>query len=195
MGVINDYNIMFKTFKPNIIEDLLKAFKEESFNGESTLQYKVLNHYYIMILVLLIKLDFQFITGVIWQDLVKKYNLKKLKEKLACCKLDLDGVLNSYGLPSVEDIFPEPNDLFYGINYLGIEQTFEVEPDEVISPLEIQANNNINNNGNLTLLQVKQHAYTFGRMCCENLAYQEDEDEGILLLERLRTENCEFIKT
>lgn len=118
-------NNSFKLYKKSIVDNFLAQIKQEQLKGESCLHYKSFNVWLAIYLVTLVYLDIIKYPNKDWNYFYKKYDLDSLKKCLLCNEINLDDILDSFGLKN----FGKE----YGINFIGIEKTFEVEPSPLSS--------------------------------------------------------------
>lgn len=117
-GKIKDFWIMFKS---DILKLTTKSWKEEDNAGSSYSQWKVMQYYNVLSLVILIYLDVQKNQTIYtdWSYYNTKYDLDAKRKCLACECIDLDKVLELFGFPFNNGL-PE-------IEGFNIENTFIIE--------------------------------------------------------------------
>ena len=121
----------FQKYEKDIILLSLNQFKQENLKGSSKIQYqKSIYYIYSLIYALCIYLDVQDNSEITLKDLEEKYKLSCVKKELACKKINFDDVLNIFNI-----IINESEN--GGIENIGIEDSFEVEPNEVEEEEEI----------------------------------------------------------
>ncbi len=105
-----------------------KQSKDEDLKGKSLNQWKIMQYYYVMYLMILIYLDKQLHKNQSWSYYITKYNLVKYQECLACVKIDLKTILTIFNFSSITQTD--------GVETLEIETTLEIEPDDIIQTVD-----------------------------------------------------------
>lgn len=117
---IREFWLIFKT-------DILKlsnlSWKEEDYTGKSYNQWKVMQYYSVLSLIILLYLDIQKNKTVHtnWDYYNTKYKLDEKRKCLACECIDLDKILTIFNFPFIN--------CGGGIECMNIENTFIVEGD------------------------------------------------------------------
>lgn len=108
----------FKIYKGEVLTLTKKMWKEEAIEGASCKQSYIMQyHAAIYLAVILLNIYKDGTTS--WEELLKKYKIEDKKKKFACNGIDFDLILAAFGLPSTSEC---------GIEGMGIEDTFEIEP-------------------------------------------------------------------
>lgn len=114
----------FQKYEKEIISLSLTQFNQENLKGTSKVQYqKSIYYIYSLLYALCIYLDVQDDSEITLQKLEEKYKLSCVKKELACKKINFDDILNIFNI-IIDDVENG------GIENLGIESSFEVEPNE-----------------------------------------------------------------
>lgn len=121
---IDNLSSYWNTFWGIYGEDILalsdKWYNNEAIHGTSCKQYKVYQYYLAFYLGVLIKAEIDNGQEVDYDYFNTKYGLDDKKNKLACNNISLDEVLSSFGIAWEDNT---------GIEGMGIEENFIVEPD------------------------------------------------------------------
>lgn len=114
----------FQYYKADIMALHTQQWKEEDVQGESCVQFKTMQYYAAIYYISILS---SILNGGIktWDEIKTKYCYEDKRKKFACNGIDLDRVAGFFSLP--------PNGEC-GINGMGIQDTFEIEP--IISPCE-----------------------------------------------------------
>ncbi len=109
------------TFKSDILKISTLSWKQEDYAGKSYNQWKVMQYYSALSLVVLIYLDVQRNASLNydWSYYNSKYDLDNKRKCLACECIDLDKILTIFGFPFTT--------CGGGIECMSNEQTFIVE--------------------------------------------------------------------
>lgn len=118
-------NNSFKLYKNTIVFNFLNQIKQEHLKGESKIQYTNFAFYLSMYLITIIYDDVKNHLGKNWSYFYNKYNLENLIKCFACYGIDLNKILKEFNLTT------EGFEIAYGIENIGIEKTFEVEPSNI----------------------------------------------------------------
>lgn len=132
----------FLLFKDVIIDRHKKQYKEEDIKGSSCVQYSIMDIYLSILFVVLIYNDVISTNNTSWEYYNNKYCIDRIRKCLACKGIDIDLILNVFGLPYEGTI--------EGINFDIIGSTFEIEPATLI-PLTttvVDINTLLNTNDN-----------------------------------------------
>ncbi len=123
-------NKSFVGIRKELLDIHYKEFSETDIRGKSKQHLVAANYQRAIMLVVLVWLNVERLIGnpkfSQWSYYVDKYNLKILKECLACNGVSLDNILNDFDLPTVNG--EEPQLEIAGIETMGIEESFEIEP-------------------------------------------------------------------
>lgn len=112
----------FTSYRNEIFKLSQQVWREEDIREYSTKYIKIAQYYLALYLVILLYIDYT--SGLdIWDNLILKYKIDCHRKELACCGIDLDKILGTFGLP------PKANT--GGIEGVEIEESFEVEPTEL----------------------------------------------------------------
>ncbi len=123
--VLENYiNNFFNTYKVDILNLHNKQWDEEDISGKSCIQYDIFKYYEALYFVILIYLEVKQGIHTKWSYYIDKYYLVHIKKCLACHNIDLDKILNIFGLPII--------DCIGGIECMGLEIDFEIEPQMFI---------------------------------------------------------------
>lgn len=147
----NNINNTFKLYKKSIVNNFLSEINDEQLKGESTIQYNNFDIYLAIYIVTLVFLEVKKYPTKTWDYFVSKYNLNKLKECFACKGIKLDDILTQYQLPILTGD---------GIDFLEIENTFQVEPINLTPIIPI-----INKVNLLSLLNNKNCIVNINKLC------------------------------
>ena len=115
-------NNSFLLYKDDILILHSKQWKEEDISGQSCIQYKIYNYYLTIYYVILIYLEIKDGVNLEWNYYEEKYKLNKISKCLACNNINLNKILNIFGLPLT--ICTEDG----GIECMGLQENFEIEP-------------------------------------------------------------------
>ena len=181
IAVVNNYINWFLLNKDEIFNIFQNTFNEEDYNNESNKQYKIYQYIFVNLITSFVYNDF-INSKLLWKDIIKKYNLLELKNKLICCGIDLQKIFDIYNLDKIES--STDNEIEYGINFIDVEQCFIVEPNEHCGVLNenIYPTNTMSlyNKTLLDLLNCK----------CEIIQYNNINNK-ILDINLLLIDNCE----
>lgn len=109
-------------YKDKIKISYTKWFNLEDNYGNSCKQYGQMQFYLAFFLVSMVYNELiNYHTTI--SDTYAKYDLSEKRKKLYCNGIDLNDILTIFGLPKVNEII-----LPYGIEHIGIETNFIVEP-------------------------------------------------------------------
>jgi hypothetical protein len=124
----NKVQEFWSLFKKDIIKWTEKSWKEEDYTGKSYAQWNVMQYHNTLSLIILMYLDIEKNKLVYpnWSYYNTKYKLDLYRKCLACANIDLDKVLDIFGLPF--RICGE------GIECMEIENTFIVSGIECGNP-------------------------------------------------------------
>lgn len=111
---------VFSLYRKDILALHIKEWKEEDISGKSCIQYKIYQYYLAVYYVILIYLELKQGINTDWNYYESKYKISTIRKCLSCDKIDLNAILNIFGLPSTT---PDG-----GIEDMGLEETFEIEP-------------------------------------------------------------------
>lgn len=112
------------TFKADILKLTFKSWKEEDYRGKTYTQWRITQYHNVLTLMILLIFDIKK-NGKVhtdWAYYNTKYKLDTYRKCLACECIDLDKVLAIFGLPF--------KDCTGGIECMGIQLTFQIEPDD-----------------------------------------------------------------
>lgn len=122
----NAINNSLLLYREDIIALFKKSWKEEDLNEVSDSQFHAGQLNLAIQLVTLVYLDVIRGVNTDWDYYVSKYNLETYKKCLSCDKINLDKILEKFGLPNVGE---------KGINFQQIETTFIIEFQNSINTL------------------------------------------------------------
>jgi hypothetical protein len=127
-GLGEDYNLLFKTFKEDVIADHLKVFDKEDVNGWDCGHLNSALWYMAFMYSILYKKD--YLSGLYnASDLRVKYKLNELKRCLECRKIPILYMLELLGvITAVSSV--------YGVNTMTVESSFIVEAAQCNPPIE-----------------------------------------------------------
>lgn len=112
-------------------------WKDEDIWGSSCRMYKVYQYYFAFYYVELIYIEYNRGFNTEYSYYETKYNIEETRKKLGCNGINLSRIFEIFGL------FLSEND---GIEGMGIEQSFVVEPNNVtVTPVTYVISNLINN--------------------------------------------------
>jgi len=117
-------NNTFKYYKAEILALNKQQWKEEDIQGESCVQFKTMQYYAAIYYIGILSSILNGGTKT-WEEIKTKYCYEDKRKKFACNGIDLDKVAGFFSLPPITEC---------GIDGMGIENTFEVEP--TTSPCE-----------------------------------------------------------
>lgn len=119
----------FNTFKDDILIKTRLGWDEEDLRGKSYQQWKVMQYYNLLYYLIIMYNDYLLLSSSQpWSYFVSKYNLRDIKDCVACEGIDFRAALESFGFPG------EIN----GIEELEVEKTLEVTGDEyVVSEISV----------------------------------------------------------
>lgn len=122
----NAINNSFLYYKKEIIALFTKSWKEEDLNETSENQFK--GSQFILAIQLIVLVYQDIIRGVQtdWDYFVSKYELEKYSKCLKCDGINLDKILEIFGLPNIGE---------KGINFQQIENTFIIEFQNSVNTL------------------------------------------------------------
>lgn len=126
-------NTFFQTYRSNIITLTNKSWKKEDIDGEGCSIFTVSQYYFAMYIAILFYLEIQQGIPRTWTYYKDKYKITELQDKLACNNVSLSEILKIFGiniilLSNLED----------GIEFIGIEESFIVEPDyDEVDPVNV----------------------------------------------------------
>jgi len=111
----------YKLYEDDIMTLHIEQFNQEDICGESKKQFKVLNYHIATLYVVFIYNDIVSRTNNLleWSYFEEKYCVDKYRDAFACKGIDLDKILNIFGLPYVSS---------NGIGGMQIETNFVIEP-------------------------------------------------------------------
>lgn len=115
----------FSKIRISIVALQNKWFNEESYKGTSKIPYKVSMYYMAIYLVLLMYLEMKAGYNTTWSYYQTKYDIDTNRKKLACCGIDLDDIISSFGISTTTASCVQ------GIGSMEIEDCLEVEPIEL----------------------------------------------------------------
>lgn len=117
---------VFSIYRKDILALHTKEWKEEDITGKSCIQYKIYQYYLAIYYVILIYIELKQGIHTDWEYYTKKYNTDSIRKCLACDGIDLNTILNTFGLPTTE--------CEGGIECMGLEESFEIEPTTFTTP-------------------------------------------------------------
>lgn len=109
-------------FKSDILRISKSGWKEEDYKGATFCQYKVMQYYGVLYLLIAIYIDVQR-TKQTWDYYVTKYDLNTKRKCLACNGIDLDKALAIFDFPL--------STCTGGIECMGVGIDFIVEPTSI----------------------------------------------------------------
>jgi len=112
-----------------------KWFNDEAIRGRSCKQYKVNQYYYAFYLAVLIKLELSRWENTLESYYETKYGLADKYNKVACNNISLKNIFIEFGIDFEEE---------EGIEGMGIEENFIVEPDYTNNYTQVNLLNLIN---------------------------------------------------
>lgn len=178
MVAVNKLSNWILLNKDTLFKQFQTLFTEEDYNNESNIQYKIIQDFYSILLSLII--DFNYTNSTLtWNDIIVKYDLVKIKEDFKCCNINLEKLFLELNLPSIDIIEEEIEN---GINFIGIENCFIVDPDELCGVL----NFNIFPNSTLTMYGKTINELIKIKKECNNLLNPTNVgilDENLLLVD------------
>lgn len=109
-------------FKADILALTTKGWNEEDLRGKSCTQYKVMQYYYLLYILILLYEDLKAnsVLQPSWSYYNTKYNIDGLRKCLACIGIDIDKALAVFNFPLVPCI--------NGLECMDVEGSFIVEP-------------------------------------------------------------------
>lgn len=127
----------FNRYSDTLLTLSQQHWKDEDIRGTSKVQYTIEQYYMAILLVVLVRLDVDRLLHLDkeWSEFETTWGLAEYKERFACVGISLDNILSDFGLPLIEEEFDLATD---GIETMGIELSFEIQPDSVVptvSPL------------------------------------------------------------
>lgn len=139
-------NTFFQEYRSKIVSLTKTSWKKEDLDGEGCSIFTVAQYYFGMYIVILIYLELQLNIPRTKQYYIDKYDLKVVQDKLACNGISLSKILEIFGIVGL--LNTNATD-FDGIEFMGIEYNFIVEPDDTdeigdVVSLNIQDKFNIN---------------------------------------------------
>ena len=93
----------FNLYKDDIIALHEKQWKQEDVSGASTVQYKIAQYYYAVLLAILIYTEYQDGIETDWDYYKTKYDIAENTKKFACNRIDFDAILAIFNLPPDSD--------------------------------------------------------------------------------------------
>lgn len=117
---------VFNEHRDAIVELHEKWYREESYKGTSNFMYKVSMYHIAIYLAVLIYLELKDGYETDWDYYVDKYSLNQNRKKLACCGIDLDTILASFGLPAVDKA-----GCVNGVESMEVEHCLVIEPTDL----------------------------------------------------------------
>lgn len=121
-------NNAFKLYRTSLLTLHSKQWKEEDISGASCIQYKIYQYHLAVYYTILIYSEVQQGINSDWEYYKDKYKIETITKSLACDGINLDAILNEFGLPIISSEG--------GIESLEIEQSFEIEPTILSSETE-----------------------------------------------------------
>ena len=126
-------NAFFAEYRSIIITLTRKSWAKEDLNGEGCSIFTVAQYYFAMYIAILFHLELQLNIPRTWQYYEDKYKLKELEDKVACNNISLSKILSLFGIV-------KSNSTEGGIEFMGVEYDFIVEPDNSLDPEVITVN-------------------------------------------------------
>lgn len=123
-------NNSFLIYKNEIINTFKKSWKEEDNNETSYIQFTGSRYLMAIQLIILVYLDYIRFPSLGWPYYAQKFDLDKYLKCFRCDGINLDKILEQFGLPCIGD----------GVNFQEIEETLIVE-NIILDPV---SNSNIN---------------------------------------------------
>lgn len=112
----------------DIINIHLRDFNFEDIKGKSAEKLKAFYYYLCFYYGLTIYYDYN-ISKLEWSEFVEVEDLNSISKCFSCLGISLNKVLNSIGLPKVEDNLSITNN---GIEYFELESTFVIEEEDSV---------------------------------------------------------------
>ncbi len=125
-------NTFFQANRSNIISLTNFSWKREDIDGEGCSIFKVGQYYFAMYLAILIYLEIQLGIPRTAQYYLDKYNIRVLQDRFACNGISLSNVFNDFGIGAILTTQGLGED---GIEFIGIEESFIVEPEFDADPV------------------------------------------------------------
>lgn len=132
--VVN-YQTLFKSWfsanKTNLMKSLNTFFKQQSIWGESCEHFNTEKYYMTFLYGVLITQDISHNKDAqTWEYYKNKFEFDEIKKCFACNGINLTDSLKPFG-------FPFTTNTNGGIEYMGIEDTFEIEPSSSTTTINI----------------------------------------------------------
>lgn len=124
----NNWKSYYEYYQSDITALLLASYNDEKINDYTCKNYKLAQYFFAFDLVVMVYNEIVNYEGITSAYLNTKYDLVRLQHNLACNDISLEVIFNIFGISFNNNT---------GIEGIGIEESFEIEPSDITVPTSI----------------------------------------------------------